>query len=544
MNFFKILKSDYLAFKKLSKNIGIKNKKARIIYSVILRNLAAFIEIIVVILFSYILTGEVPQDNYLENIDLDKVKLYIPLFVILRIGLNYLDHINQETLMISISKKMVTDAAEFLFLKENLSFSYINYKVFAETSNITSIYKIFISIIGTLFQLITFSFTLFFLNFEVGLTIILISALLFFPIRKVVLMFKLNTEQNTLNTIETHNNLDRILSNYYLIKLLKKEKSELKRFEETVNTNVDLSFKNAKLLFLNHNMVSALTTLIVSIGVIQTFVELNLTLEIIFLLIRGAQFISQITSIYSDLLSKKHFIKNYLNDLAPKEFEKLGTYNLSQDKYSNLIKIKNVSFKYDGSSEFIFENLFLEIEKYSHNIIIGSNGSGKSTLLGIITNIYKPNSGDIEIFSDKFGYIGPTPLIFKDSLINNLTYGYDFKISNEEITSSILELNIFDDFKLEDLFVEVTASSLSSGQMQKISFIRALLAKPDILFLDEATSNLDIESVKIINNKLKNFKGTIINVTHKPDQFTGVQNYFEIKDKKIHKIKNPNFMSS
>ena len=119
MNFFKILKSDYLAFKKLSKNIGIKNKKARIIYSVILRNLAAFIEIIVVILFSYILTGEVPQDNYLENIDLDKVKLYIPLFVILRIGLNYLDHINQETLMNSISKNMITDAAGFLFLKEN-----------------------------------------------------------------------------------------------------------------------------------------------------------------------------------------------------------------------------------------------------------------------------------------------------------------------------------------------------------------------------------------------------------------------------------------
>jgi len=76
------------------------------------------------------------------------------------------------------------------------------------------------------------------------------------------------------------------------------------------------------------------------------------------------------------------------------------------------------------------------------------------------------------------------------------------------------------------------------NQMQKISFIRAFLRKPDILFLDEATSNLDQRSVLLINKKLMKFKGTIINITHKPDQFKNVDNYFEIKNQNIFEQSN------
>tara|TARA_B100000700_G_C15050960_1_gene860303 strand:+ start:689 stop:2302 length:1614 start_codon:yes stop_codon:yes gene_type:complete len=536
MNFLITIKNDFLSFQKLSKNVEVKKKKLRIFISVLLRNLASLCEILIVVLFSFILTGEMPSDTFLENINLNNFTYFIPLFVLLRVGLNYLDHMNQEILMVGISSSLKRNAAKYLFKKENLSFSYINYKVFAETDNITSIYKIFITILGTLFQLATFSVTLFYLNFQVGLSIVIISLILFFPVKKIILLFKKNTELNTLNTIETHNNLDRILSNYYLIKLLKKEEEELKRFDETIKTSIDLVFKNTKLLFLNHNLFSTLTTLLISVGVIQTFFELNLKLETIFLLIRGAQFISQITSIYSDLLSKKHFIVNYIKDLNPLEFEKLGKFTLLDNMDSkNMVEMKNVSFKYDGSENYIFENLNLSIEKNTHNIFTGPNGSGKSTLIGIIANIYKPNNGEIFISSDDFGYIGPTPLIFKDTLLNNLIYGLSKNIPEELIISHIKEMNIYSDFKKDLLYEEINSKSLSSGQMQKVSFIRALLGKPDILFLDEATSNLDKESVKLIDEKLVEFEGTLINITHKPEQFTGVNNFYEIEANKIKK---------
>jgi ABC-type multidrug transport system fused ATPase/permease subunit len=534
MRFLDKIKNDVVAFKALSATISTKSKKLRIFISVMLRNLASFCEILIVVLFSFLLTGEVPKETFLENLDLNSLSKLIPLFVLMRVGLNYLDHINQEYLMINTSSSLKNRAAEYLFKKENLSFSYINYKVFAETDNITSIYKLFITILGTLFQLLTFSFTLFYLNFSVGLSILIISFVLFIPIKKVIFLFKKNTELNTLNTIETHNNLDRILSNYYLIKLLKKEQSELERFNQTINTSIDLNFKNSKLLFVNHNLLSVTVTLLVSVGVIQTLYDLSLTLETIFLLIRGAQFISQLTSMYSDYLSKRHFIENYLNDLNPELYEKLGTFSTDlKTNTTSVISFNDVSFKYDGSQEFIFENLDLEIEEKTHNIFTGANGSGKSTLIGIIANIYKPNNGQILLKSDSFGYVGPTPLIFKDTLLNNLTYGIEFKVPEELVISSILEMNIFSDFKKEMLEDEITSKSLSSGQMQKVSLIRALLGNPEILFLDEATSNLDKDSVNLINLKLAKFKGTIINVTHKPDQFTGVDNFFEIQSNKI-----------
>jgi len=534
MRFLDKIKNDVVAFKALSATISTKSKKLRIFISVMLRNLASFCEILIVVLFSFLLTGEVPKETFLENLDLNSLSKFIPLFVLMRVGLNYLDHINQEYLMINTSSSLKNRAAEYLFKKENLSFSYINYKVFAETDNITSIYKLFITILGTLFQLLTFSFTLFYLNFSVGLSILIISFVLFIPIKKVIFLFKKNTELNTLNTIETHNNLDRILSNYYLIKLLKKEQSELERFNKTINTSFDLSFKNSKLLFVNHHLLSVTVTLLVSVGVIQTLYDLSLTLETIFLLIRGAQFISQLTSMYSDYLSKRHFIENYLNDLNPELYEKLGTFSTDlKTNTTSVISFNDVSFKYDGSQEFIFENLDLEIEEKTHNIFTGANGSGKSTLIGIIANIYKPNNGQILLKSDSFGYVGPTPLIFKDTLLNNLTYGIEFKVPEELVISSILEMNIFSDFKKEMLEDEITSKSLSSGQMQKVSLIRALLGNPEILFLDEATSNLDKDSVNLINLKLAKFKGTIINVTHKPDQFTGVDNFFEIQSNKI-----------
>ncbi len=536
MGYLKKVIENLRDFYKLSITVKTKKKKFRIIFSVVVRNLASFCEIIVVVLFSYILTNEKPSQTFLENIELDNFKYLIPIIVLLRVGLNYLDHINQEKLMIHTSSTLKQSAAEHLFKKENLSFSYINYKVFAETDNITSIYKIYITLLGTFFQLITFSASLIYLNYKVGLSIVLIFLVLFWPIKQIMMNFKRNTELNTENTIETHNNLDRILSNYFLIKLLKKEEQELKRFDQTINRTIDLTFKNSRLLFLNHNLFNSLMTFLVSIGIIQTFFELDLTLEIIFLLIRGAQFISQIASLYADLLSKNHFVKNYLKDLDQDEFEKLGTFKINSNLESeNAFEISNVGFKYDGSSEYIFENLNLEIKKNTHNIIVGPNGSGKSTLIGIMSNIYKPNTGKILVESQDFGYIGPVPLIFKDTLLNNLTYGQEGEINNDEIINLIAELNIFDNFSESMLKEEVTSKTLSSGQMQKISFIRALLGKPQVLFLDEATSNLDFNSVELFNKKLAEYNGTLINVTHKPEQFSNVDYYFEIDAKNVKK---------
>ena len=174
-----------------------------------------------------------------------------------------------------------------------------------------------------------------------------------------------------------------------------------------------------------------------------------------------------------------------------------------------------------------------EIEKETHNLIIGQNGSGKSTLIGLMTGIYKPNSGEIIVSTKNFGYVGPVPLIFEDTLKNNLLYGVSEDVNNQEIITLIRNFNIFDSEEDIDLNKKINSKVLSSGQMQKLSFIRAILLKPDILFLDESTSNLDKKSIINIGKELRSLKNTIVNITHKPEEFQYADNIYEIEDGNI-----------
>ena len=153
-----------------------------------------------------------------------------------------------------------------------------------------------------------------------------------------------------------------------------------------------------------------------------------------------------------------------------------------------------------------------------------------------MSSIYKPSNGEIEINTDNFSYVGPDPLIFRDSLRNNLTYGLTDTVPDKVLEQEMLSFNVFENFKITDLDKEISSKTLSSGQMQKISFIRSILRNPDILFMDEASSNLDKESVFILEKKLNAFKGTIINITHKQEHFKNFDFMYEISEKKLNKI--------
>ena len=137
--------------------------------------------------------------------------------------------------------------------------------------------------------------------------------------------------------------------------------------------------------------------------------------------------------------------------------------------------------------------------------------------------------------SEFIGYVGVTPLIFRASLIENILYGNYQTISDSEILNIIEEFELFktNDFSLED---NVSNTSLSSGQMQKIAFMRALLNKNEILLLDESTSNLDVATKRLIFNILKNKKITILNSTHNYEDFNYDKHLRIITDENERKI--------
>ena len=154
--------------------------------------------------------------------------------------------------------------------------------------------------------------------------------------------------------------------------------------------------------------------------------------------------------------------------------------------------------------------------------------------MGLIGNVLIPEKGTLTSFSENFSYIGATPFIFQKSLRDNLIYGNNLNISDDAIMDMLRRFDIFKEEINYNLDREIDNNSLSSGQMQKISFIRSLLANSDILLLDESTSNLDIGTKKFIFEILNNKKITIINSTHNHDDFEYINGQYKLKKNKKH----------
>ena len=188
-----------------------------------------------------------------------------------------------------------------------------------------------------------------------------------------------------------------------------------------------------------------------------------------------------------------------------------------------------MNFNYFNQENYLFENIDLIIKRNKHTVLTGPNGSGKSTLLGLISGIIYPKTGTVQVFTNSFSYVSATPMIINGTLRDNLRYGVNQSVDDEELLELINEFKLFGD-KADIILLDLLVSNkkLSTGQMQKISFIRAMLSKADILLLDESTSNLDIISKKLIFENLSNRKLTIINATHNPEEFLHYDEHLKI----------------
>lgn len=184
-----------------------------------------------------------------------------------------------------------------------------------------------------------------------------------------------------------------------------------------------------------------------------------------------------------------------------------------------IIKIENLSFGYDNN--LVLENINLEIATNEFLAIIGPNGGGKSTLLKIILGLEKPKHGTIVTQNSNIGYVPQNTNInlnFPITARDVVLMGYDrrnkifFSHPQENIDKANEILKIVN----MEQFASSKISSLSGGQRQRVMIARALFGDPQILVLDEPTSNIDSEGQKQIFELLKklNEKMTIIVVSH------------------------------
>ena len=186
------------------------------------------------------------------------------------------------------------------------------------------------------------------------------------------------------------------------------------------------------------------------------------------------------------------------------------------DNIKGKISYKNVDFSYNPEEK-VIKNFILEIQPGSTNAIVGATGSGKSTIIKLLNRFYDLDQGEIYIddvnineysissLRKNIGFVSQDVHLFSDTILNNITLKNN-KIPFLRVKDAAKEIEI-DDFisSLPEGYnynVRERGISLSTGQRQLISFLRAYIKNPQILVLDEATSSIDTDSELLIQNAI------------------------------------------
>ena len=200
------------------------------------------------------------------------------------------------------------------------------------------------------------------------------------------------------------------------------------------------------------------------------------------------------------------------------------------DDFKNDIKFENVTFSYD--SNVILDSVSFKLKKGDSIAIVGTSGCGKTTISNLLNGFYQVDSGAISIDGENINNISKNSLyklisivtqesiLFNDTIKNNLLIGSE-NSSNEEVLESSKNANahefIINQENEYETLIGDQGNKLSGGQKQRLTIARAMLKSPSILILDEATSSLDSESEKKVQdaiNKLMLNKTSLI-IAHK-----------------------------
>jgi len=191
----------------------------------------------------------------------------------------------------------------------------------------------------------------------------------------------------------------------------------------------------------------------------------------------------------------------------------------------SIVTLQNLCFSYEKDK--VLENISFQIPRGSYIALVGPNGVGKSTLLKLICGLKKPNSGTVQIATDKISYLSQLdvdksiryPLNVREIVSLGLRNGpFSFMRHEDWVTVdnwlTMFGLNEFEKRKL---------SELSGGQQQKARLAKCLISEPDLLLLDEPDTGIDEKSREDIRSILRHLNKehgmTIILVSHRPEEY-------------------------
>ena len=202
-----------------------------------------------------------------------------------------------------------------------------------------------------------------------------------------------------------------------------------------------------------------------------------------------------------------------------------------------MLEVLNVSHEYDN--ETILHDINLTIEGKTFTVITGESGSGKSTLLSIISTLLKPTKGEIL-------YDGLSSRDISDiNHFRNQKIGFVFQfhylISHLNVYENIAMVTKRSRSEIEELLAKLDIAGLSrkypdqisGGQRQRVAIARAMINKPEFIFADEPTGNLDSKNSQMVFDLLRALDATVIVATHDLSRILPSDRVIKLKDGKL-----------
>jgi len=411
--------------------------------------------------------------------------------------------------------------------------------------------------IGSIFTMTGAAIILLIINLPLGLVALIPAVLVWIFTRLISPWVKSRNAASLKSTGGLSAEIQESLANFRVVIAFNRRDYFRNRFKKANRENYHRSVQAG----IANNFLMPVYTLAANIG------QLIVLALGIYLIMKGEftvglliSFIAYITNFYNPLRQLAALWANFQMALAAwdrisrllsleSNLEKIGDNGCIASSY---LEFKKVSFTYPKGKE-VLHRVSFRLERGKTYAFVGPTGGGKTTIASLISRLYDTSKGDVILDgkniktydpaerSRKIGFILQDPFLFTGTVRENLLYGQEGQVSvsadkvEEAVSEAQLGTILARFEKGLDTMIMTTGDGISLGQKQLIAFMRAVLRKPELLILDEATSNIDTVTEQLLEEILKKLpeSTTRVIIAHRLNTIENADEIFFVNSGKV-----------